>query len=218
MVDIAVLDACSMICTYLQKRNGGVYPSQRHALRSKDLLMSRTHFWKSSPFCRNDVKTMLMTNSSCADRLAPLIGTMAGLRPIHMPSELSQSSDSLAKQKITINWWEWSAVSFLLTKNISAKRRKKSCWQDSHGTLCLKCFRNAQLEVCHVALARCDSKSDPWLHALPGIQYAVRLNKLRKCFCSVFFGFFGNAVYVAPTVEILASFLTLAVHHDRKFQ
>lgn len=64
MVDIAVLDACSMICTYLQKRNGGVYPSQRHALRSKDLLMSRMHFWKSSPFCRNDVKTMLMTNSS----------------------------------------------------------------------------------------------------------------------------------------------------------
>lgn len=165
--------------------------------------------------CKNHADDELL---SCADRLAPLIGTVAGLRPIHMPSELSQSSDSLAKQKITINWWEWSEVSFLLTKNISAKCRKKSCWQDSHGTLCLKCFRNAQLEVCHVALARCDSKSDPWLHAPPGIQYAVRLNKLRKCFCSVFFSFFGNAVHLAPTVEILASFLTLAVHHDRKFQ
>lgn len=73
--------------------------------------------------CKNHADDELL---SCADRLAPLIGTMAGLRPIHMPSELSQSSDSLAKQKITINWWEWSAVSFLLTKNISAKRRKKS--------------------------------------------------------------------------------------------
>ena len=93
--------------------------------------------------CKNHADDELLW---CADRLAPLIGTMVGLRPIHMPSEgMAVTCDHRIRSLATIN--KKTGFGSLVTTKCGHLRPQKMTFAD-RANKTQKCMRSLATTIC----------------------------------------------------------------------